>query len=116
MKNSLRLYFVFSLIIGISISILQKMKVEIPNFINNYVNDFLIIPIILTICLFILKRTKNNKNYQLPLALILYLCLLYSVLFEYVFPKYLVRYTGDWIDVFLYFLSGLLFYKLQQSE
>jgi hypothetical protein len=38
---------------------------------------------------------------------------MYSVLFEFVFPEYLARYTKDFIDVILYFASGILFYKLQ---
>lgn len=109
-------YFIFSLFLGVTIYILQKSAVNLPLFINNYVNDFLIIPIVLTICLFVLKKTKNNKNYQLPLALILYLCLMYAILFEFIFPKYLERYTADWIDVTLYFLSGFLFYRLQKSK
>ena len=79
-------------------------------------NDFLIIPIILTISLIILRKTKNSKNYQLHLLLILYLCNMYSIIFEFVLPKYLERYTADWIDVLLYFLSGLVFYKLQQTK
>ena len=79
-----------------------------------YVNDFLIIPIVLFISLQILKKSKNNLNYKISLPIILYVCCLYSVLFEFVFPKYLARYTKDSIDIFLYFAGGIAFYLLQR--
>ena len=102
------------MILGGLVYTAQKLSVSLPPFINNYLNDFLIIPIILTICLFILRKTKNNKNYQIPLSIILYLCVLYSILFEWYFPQILERYTSDFIDVVLYFVSGMVFYQLQK--
>ena len=115
MKKTIKYYFTFSIVIGTLIYLLKKSKVPLHPILSNYINDFLIIPIVLTICLFILKKTKNSKNYQLPLGLILYLCSMYAILFEYIFPKYLERYTADYIDVLLYFISGLIFYKLQKQ-
>jgi hypothetical protein len=114
MKKILLYYFYFSLITGVFVYILQYSNVPLPRVIRFYLNDFLIIPITLFISLQILKWSKNNKNYNISLPLILYLCLMYSLLFEFVFPKYLARYTKDFVDVILYFASGILFYKLQK--
>lgn len=111
----LRLYFIFSVIIGTTIYLFQIKRIKLPYIINNYVNDFLIIPIVLTICLFVLIRTRNNKNYKISLSIILYLCFLYSVLFEFIFPNYLARYTKDYIDILLYFAGGIVFYQLQKK-
>jgi hypothetical protein len=61
-----------------------------------------------------LKWSKNDKKYQISLLIILYLCTLYAILFEFYFPKILERYTSDWIDVCLYFASGMVFYFLQK--
>lgn len=114
MKNSIVHFFIFSCITGTVIYVLQKSGVHLPSYINFYVNDFLIIPIVLAVCLYILRWTKNDKYYTISLFNILYLCLLYSIIFEYILPKNLDRYTADIIDVFLYFLGGLTFYILQK--
>ncbi|MCG1035630.1 hypothetical protein [Polaribacter sargassicola] len=116
MKKTLFYYFLFSLLAGTTIYFLQYFSVPIPQIIRFYVNDFLIIPITLYPCLQILKWSKNDKNYTLSLAIILYLCFLYSILFEFIFPKYLARYTKDYLDVILYFASGFVFYFLQKTK
>lgn len=101
---------------GSLIYVAQKLSVKLPSFINNYVNDFLIIPIVLTTCLYILRGSKNNKYYQIPLGVIVYICVLYSVLFEFVLPKYYIRYTVDVLDVVLYFAGGFVFFVLQKND
>ena len=112
-RKVLSYYFIFSLIIGSLIYITQKTKIQLPNIINNYVNDFLIIPIILIPSLFILQWSRGDKNYRISFWIILYICGLYSLLFEFLIPQYHSRYTADLIDVILYFAGGLVFYYLQ---
>lgn len=115
MNKKLTIYCVFSLVLGLIIYLFQYLDVELPKIINNYVNDFLIIPIVLFTCLLFLRWSRNNSNFILSLPIILYVCCMYSILFEFVFPKYLSRYTADFIDVLLYFTSGILFYMLQNK-
>lgn len=114
MSKALKIYFISSVFLGGLIYTSQKLSIPTTAFINNYLNDFLIIPIVLTVCLLILKKTKNNKDYQISLPIILYVCGLYSILFEWYFPQILTRYTSDFLDVLLYFISGLIFYRLQK--
>ncbi|MAD96682.1 MAG: hypothetical protein CMB99_05070 [Flavobacteriaceae bacterium] len=110
-------YFFISLFLGSLIYGMQQFtSVELPSLANNYLNDFLFMPIVLFVCLFTIILIKNNKNYQLPLYIILYTCALVSIAFEYYFPKVLTRYTADIMDVCLYFVSGLLFYFLQNPS
>lgn len=116
MKQLLNLYFIFSLLIRTSVYLAQKNNFHLPNFIQFYLNDFLIIPIVLTISLYTLRWSKNDKNYKIPLTIVLYSCFLYSFLFEYFLPKFLLRYTSDFIDVILYFASGIIFYILQKNN
>lgn len=116
MKQLLNLYFIFSLLIGLIVYLAQKNNFHLPNFIQFYLNDFLIIPIVLTISLYILRWSKNDKNYKIPLSIVLYSCFLYSFLFEYFLPKFHLRYTSDFIDVILYFASGIIFYILQKNN
>ena len=115
MNKKLAIYCVFSFFLGVLIYILQSLNGSLPKIINNYLNDFLIIPIVLFSCLLVLQFTRNDKNFILSLPIILYVCLMYSVLFEFIFPNYLARYTKDYIDIMLYFAGGFIFYKLQNK-
>ncbi|MCD8448126.1 hypothetical protein LNI98_00245 [Tenacibaculum dicentrarchi] len=108
------IYAVFSLFLGTAIYVAQKMSFKLPRIVQFYMNDFLIMPIVLTISLFILRWSKNNENYQIPLWIILYICGFYAFLYEYLLPKFYLRYTADSIDVLLYFISGFIFFILQK--
>lgn len=115
-KKILTYYFIVSIIIGSLIYVAQKLSVKLPFIINNYVNDFLIIPIVLTVCLFILQWSRNDKSFQISLGVVFYICVMYSVLFEFVLPKYYIRYTADVLDVVLYFAGGFVFFVLQKKD
>jgi len=116
LKKSLLLNFIISSFLGLSIYLAQYYKLELPSIINNYVNDFLIIPIVLSVCLYALRFTRNNNNFTIPLIVVFVLCAAYSIFFEVILPKTHQRYTGDVIDVFLYFLGGLWFFVLQKLK
>jgi len=115
-KNLLVVNFVINCVIGLGIYLAQKTGVLLPVFINNYINDFLIIPIVLSICLFVLRLTRGDINFKIPLTLVLLLCIAYSIFFEVILPKTHYRYTADVFDVFLYFLGGLWFFVLQKLK
>ena len=115
MKKRLTYYFCFSIVIGSSIYICDKFDIVLPRIVRFYVNDFLIVPIVLYSSLCVIQKTKGNTNLKLSLLNVLYICTMYAVLFEYWLPKFHPRYTSDIIDVGLYFLSGILFYFLQKD-
>ncbi len=115
-KKILQYYFFTSVLVGSIIYILQKLRVKLPSIINNYVNDFLIIPIVLIICLFVLRWSRGDKSYKIPIGVVLLICVFYSVFFEYFLPKFYPRYTADIVDVLLYFVGGVVFYWLQFIE
>jgi cell division protein FtsW (lipid II flippase) len=109
-------FFVVALALGSTIYLAQSYDVQLPNLVNNYVNDLLIVPIVLTLCLYFMSWLKQDDKYRLPLYLILYISAIYAVLFELILPNYYQRYTADTIDVMLYFLGGFFFYGLQRIE
>jgi hypothetical protein len=115
MKKLLTYYFIFSILLGSCIYASEKFEILLPRLVRFYVNDFLIIPIVLYISLFVIQKIKRNKSLQLSLVNIIYLSALYSVIFEYWLPKFHIRYTADLMDVLLYFLSGIIFYLLQKK-
>lgn len=114
-KKGLFYYFCFSCTLGSFVYLASLFKVELPGFIRFYVNDFLIVPIVLSICLYILRWSRANKKYCIPIWGILYVSLFYSLVFEFFLPQTNIRYTSDIIDVVLYFVSGFLFYYLQKE-
>ncbi len=111
----MKYYFYIFTSLGLSIYTLQKLQVSLPQLINNYVNDFLIIPIVLMLSLFVIRELRNDKTYKLSIGIIFYTCVLYSVIFEYYLPKIQIRYTTDVIDVVLYFFGGAIFYIIQSK-
>ncbi|MFN0729888.1 hypothetical protein [Polaribacter gochangensis] len=116
MKKTLTYYVVISVIIGSGIYLCEKSEIVLPKIIRFYVNDFLIIPIVLYISLFVIQRIKGNTKLKLSFRNILYVCAMYSVIFEYWLPKFHPRYTSDLVDVSFYFLGGFVFFYLQEKE
>ena len=115
MNKKLSIYCISSILLGITTYLFQYFNISLPKVINNYLNDFLIIPIVLYLSLCFLRWSRNNPNFTLKISIILYICCMYSVLFEFVFPKYLPRYTKDYLDILLYFSGGFIFYILQNN-
>ncbi len=114
--KKIRIVFFCFVAIGITIYSMQKTAIPLPKIVNNYVNDFLIIPIVSTIVLYVFQIIKNDKTYRLSLGVIWYISFLYALIFEWILPKFHLRYTADLIDVLLYFLGGLFFYLLQKND
>lgn len=95
---------------------MKFLSLESPNFIFHYLNDFLAIPIITTVCLQGVWIIKKDKTIRLNIFTILSVIALFSIVFEYYLPKQSYRYTGDIWDVVCYFLGGVVFYFLQRKE
>jgi len=116
LKNILLINFIISFCTGLTIYLAQFFGVKLPFLINNYVNDFLIIPIVLSICLCLLRFTRDNNTYLLPIGIILFLCFGYTLFFEIYMPRISERYTRDIYDVLTYFLGGFWFWFLQKKS
>ncbi|RKN82558.1 hypothetical protein D7Z94_01550 [Ulvibacterium marinum] len=94
---------------------LQKMSATLPEWTNNYLNDFLCMPIVLFMGQFAIRKLKGNNTLRLPWPLILTLTLFYSVYFEYYLPRINLRYTADFLDVVLYFSGSAFFYLMENK-
>lgn len=111
-----QLLFGLCVFIATSIYFCQRTGISLYPWINNYVNDFLTLPIILSISLFIVRKIKKDPLLTLPIFLVLLVASFYSVYFEYYLPKVTTRYTQDPIDVALYFLGGLVYYYINKRH
>ena len=111
-----KVLFFIALGIAATLYFLQQLQGPIPQWINNYVNDFLILPLVLSICLVVVRKLKRDATLQLSLPLILAVTLFYCIYFEWYLPQHHPRYTGDWVDCLLYFSGSFLFYALHNLK
>lgn len=103
---------VFCLLAGL-IHVAQQVSFVLPSWINNYMNDFFCMPLVLFVCQYAVRKIKSNRGLRLPLSLIFSVTLYYAIYFEYYLPKVSPRYTGDPVDVILYFSGSLFFYFME---
>ena len=108
--------FMCMLLIAATVYLFKHYKWYLPRIINNYLNDILVIPIVLACCLICVRYIKRDPNIQLSIFSIISIILLYTIYFEYYLPMYNLRYTADGIDSILYATGGTFFYFWQQLE
>lgn len=102
--------------IALAIYIMQRLQLPLPTIINNYVNDLLYIPLVLGAIEFVIRRLKKDSSFKLPFGFVIFLAISYSFYFEYFLPKVNSRYTGDWIDVILYFAGGFVYFFIGSTN
>ncbi|MFL0353062.1 hypothetical protein [Xanthomarina sp. GH4-25] len=110
-KNPLLIAFCF---IALFIYVASRLALPLPSWIYFYVNDFLCMPMVLSISLAALRFIKKTDAIYVPLSIVLVLTTYYAIYFEWLMPKLHPRYTKDVIDVSLYFLGAFLFFKFQK--
>jgi hypothetical protein len=81
-----------------------------PWWIQHYLDDLLCLPLVLTVTLFVL-RFFYGPRVHLSWNQVAFTVLYFSLAFEVFFPKFMPRYTGDWVDAILYAAGGVIFYK-----
>lgn len=108
--------YIFSLL-SFSLFLLNLFLLKffsLPIFFTSYFNDLLCMPVILGICLFLIRKFSRNKRLQISLFSAFSLAAFYSIYFELYLPEVTVRYTADLIDVLLYFTGAFVFYQVQR--
>ncbi|SEI48252.1 hypothetical protein SAMN04488018_10181 [Myroides marinus] len=105
--------FIVMILIGGSIYVLQRIGVDLPLFLNNYLNDILSIPITLFIILAVVQLFKG-KVYKLSIWMIMFIVAYYAIYFEYYLPQFHPRYTSDLLDIGCYMIGGIIFYLIQR--
>lgn len=94
--------------------ILQQFQFTLPPLINNYLNNLLCMPVVLTLCLIVLQFIKKNYRLTIPIFVIVSITVYYIVYFEWFLPKINSRYTADPLDAVLYITGAIAFYIMQK--
>lgn len=108
-------YFLSFISIYVMIRCLRAHHVNLPAWVNGQVNDLICIPVILLVTLCFLRIIKRNERIEINVFLIGLVCLEFSVVFEWYLPQKSTIYTGDSMDVIMYFLGGIIFYFVQRK-
>ncbi|MGB5982052.1 MAG: hypothetical protein WBG46_07890 [Nonlabens sp.] len=110
----LHLYALLSIHIYAFVQIAKHQNLTDNSFILFYLNDLLIIPLVLTAALNVVWLIKKNKTIQLGILSIFSVFALYSYYFEYYLPEHTERYTADIYDIVCYGIGSVVFYILQR--
>ena len=81
-------------------------------FINNYLTDFLCLPLVLIILTTIIRLLQKNANFWPSFEMVLSLTFLFIFIFEIILPNSGTAYTADIGDVVAYILGIALYYLL----
>ncbi|WP_430615156.1 hypothetical protein [Flavobacterium sp. JP2137] len=105
-------YFLGLLLVGTSIYILQRCGVILPDFVQYYINDLLVMPLVLWVVLAFLKMIHGAQA-RISWAMAVPLVVFYSLFFECYLPTFHPRYTADGYDVLCYAVGALVFMWFQ---
>jgi len=100
--------------IALFIYVAKLSNIILPTWLRFYANDFLCMPIILSVCLASIRYWKKNINLYIPGYVVFLVTAYYNFHFEWLAPQLFGRYTSDWVDVLLYAFGALLFYVFQK--
>ncbi len=110
------LFFWVCLTIFLLNLLLLNLTSILPKFFSSYLNDLLCLPIVLSICLFVIRFFSKDEQIKISLFSAFSLAAFYSIYFEIYLPDVTERYTSDVVDVLLYFTGAFLFWLVQKSE
>ena len=99
--------FGFLVILFLIDKLLQYFQIS-PWWFNNYADDFLFLPILLSFALWVQQRFVN-QNFKFNKKQIMMAWIMVSMLFEGIYPVILTSYTSDVLDILVYGLGALIF-------
>ncbi|MFT5847133.1 MAG: hypothetical protein ACJARX_000809 [Psychroserpens sp.] len=101
-------------LVALLVYLANWLPIQLPSWVVFYLNDLLCMPIVLSLCLAVVRLYKKSNNIYAPITIVYGLTFFYTVYFEWILPQINGRYTGDLIDVVLYFIGATLFLLFQR--
>jgi hypothetical protein len=103
--------FIISCIIFALHQLLQKgLEIPLP-LIDDYLDNLLAMPIILTFLLVERRMLfKKGSDYRLPLLDVVMATLYISMITEVIFPWLSDKFTADWLDLVFYAIGSLIYF------
>lgn len=76
---------------------------------RGYLDDLVVVPIILSIAVSLMRMVYKNENLKLDLGMIITSVVLLAILFELILPLYSPVYTNDLYDILCYTFGGVIY-------
>ena len=115
MKTLLNKWFIAGCLIWLAVITMRKLGHPLP-FINGYLDDAFAIPVIANLGLWFQRVIVIKNNYYvLSKSHIVFITMYAALVFEAMLPHFSRAYTADWIDVLLYIIGGVFFYKVMNK-
>jgi hypothetical protein len=116
MKTLLNKWFLAGCLVWLVVFITRKLGHPLPLYINGYITDLFAIPVIASLALCVQRVVVIKSNYySLSVWHVAFITAYVALVFEVLLPAYSKTYTGDWIDVVLYIIGGIFFYKVMNK-
>lgn len=109
-------WFLLFLAAGLTVYLGAYLGYVFPPMIQFYMNDLLIVPLTAGIARSSMRWLFQVKKYILRFWQACYIVVFYSIVFEGILPFFLLRYTGDWIDVLLYIIGGIFYWTVMNKR
>lgn len=88
----------------------------LPKELANYLGDFLCVPLVAGTTQFVVARMRGKRDFKLNTAMLVFLVVELSVVFEWLAPRLSSRFTSDVWDVLCYVLGALAFVFWQKKQ
>ncbi len=115
MKTLFNGWFIAGCLTWLIVQTARRLGHPLP-VINGYINDAAAIPVIANLGLWF-QRVFLIKNdyYVLAKWHVVFIVAYVILIFEILLPSFSKTYTSDWIDMLLYIIGGLFFYKVMNK-
>lgn len=87
---------------------LERAHIHIP-FLFSYLDDLLVMPIVLTLALAAERAYFRDSHFVLPGTYVAGAVGAFSIFFELLLPPFFPKHTADWLDIVAYTLGAILF-------
>ncbi len=101
--------FIVCCLLFILSQLLQYSVMEV-SFVSSYLDDLLVVPVVLPPILVALRWIFKNPTLQIELGMLITLVLMLSILFEGLLPALNDKYTRDVFDILCYILGALCYW------
>lgn len=105
-------FWIGSVLVYLVLFGLKKAEISIP-YVSWYAADLLAMPVVLGIVLWAWRNRPARREPVLPRAYVAATLLIFSLLFEWLFPLLTPRFTADPWDIACYTAGALAFCRIQ---
>lgn len=92
---------------------LASLQHPMPEWASSWVDDFLIIPLVLSLAGWIQSALILRKPFYWKKSAVVGTALFFGIAFELIIPNYNQAFTSDKMDILVYLLGAFAFYLIQ---